>query len=126
MGQRYTIKPMSSLQEKLTEIKVLISAAESETASLLSGKKASAPRIRVALQKVKGLCHTLRSDVMAHTKALPVKNRAKKETEEMPPPLVLERQDAVCLKDADLVNLDEDAPVKKTRAKKAIKKKIIK
>ena len=115
---------MSSLQEKLTEIKVLISAAESETASLISGEKASAPRIRVALQKVKGLCHTLRSDVMAHTKALPVKNRAKKETTEMPPPLVLERQDAVCLKDADLVNLDEDAPVKKTRAKKAIKKKI--
>ena len=87
---------MSNLTASIAELRTLVSQAEAELQSLLAGKKASAPRVRASLQKIKTLSHSMRSDVMAHVKALPVNSRAKKiepvEDETPPPPPVLERE----------------------------------
>ena len=84
---------MSNLTASIAELRTLVSQAEAELQSLLAGKKASAPRVRASLQKIKTLSHSMRSDVMAHVKALPVNTRTKKPVEdEIPPPLALERE----------------------------------
>ena len=110
---------MTNLTASIAELKTLVSQAEAELQSLLqSGKKASAPRVRASLQKIKTLSHTMRSDVMQHVKALPVNSRVKKTTdpvepEPIPPPPALERE------------ATETLPVKKPRQprKKASKDK---
>ena len=109
---------MTNLSESIAELKTLVSQTETELQSLLSGKKAAAPRARSSLQKIKTLSHTMRSDVMQHVKALPVNSRVKKTTdpvepEPIPPPPALERE------------ATETLPVKKPRQprKKASKDK---
>ena len=92
---------MSNLSQSLAELKTLVGQCEEELQSLQSGKKASAPRCRASLQKIKTLSHGMRAGVMEFTKEMPVKPRAKKvvtETEsdeiddEIPPPPVLKRE----------------------------------
>ena len=84
---------MSNLTASIAELRTLVFQAEDELKSLLAGKKASAPRVRASLQKIKTLSHSMRSDVMAHVKALPVNTRTKKPVgDELPPPLPLERE----------------------------------
>ena len=97
---------MSNLTQSIAELKTLVSQAENELQSLLASKKAAAPRVRASLQKIKTLSHTMRSDVMAHVKALPVNSRVKTTEpvdEELPPPPALERETS------------ETLPVKKPR-----------
>jgi hypothetical protein len=105
---------MSNLTQSVGEMKTLISQCETELKSLMSGRKASGPRVRASLQKIKSLAHSMRSGVMNYTRELPTRSRSKKEvSEEIPEPLVLERQ-----------NTEE--PVKKARAvrKKPIKETV--
>jgi hypothetical protein len=64
-----------SLSESINEIKTHVLVAESELNGLLSGKKASASRVRKSLQEVKKLSHLLRKAVIEHVKLLPVKTR---------------------------------------------------
>jgi hypothetical protein len=106
---------MASLSQQVAEMKTLMNQCETELTSLMNGRKASGPRTRSSLQKIKGLAHSMRSGVMGYTKDLPTKTRGKKEAvvEEIPQPLVLERQ-----------NTEE--PVKKARnpRKKPIKEAV--
>ena len=114
---------MTNLTQSITELRTLVEQAEAELLSLQSDKKAAAPRVRASLQKVKVLAHSMRSDVMTFTKALPVNNRTKKSEpepepveDELPPPPVLEREKTEAL------------PVKKPKRaprKKAIKEKTV-
>jgi len=87
---------MSRLTQSIAELRTLLQQCETEVQALLGGKKASAPRVRASLQKIKTLSHTMRGDVMEHVKTLPTKTKAKKvESVELPPNLpVLERKDA--------------------------------
>ena len=64
-----------SLSEQINEIKTHILVAESEVNSLITGRKASASRVRKSLQEVKKLSHLLRKAVIEHVKLLPVKTR---------------------------------------------------
>ena len=89
---------MADLNQQAAELKTLLSQFDEELKSLQTGKKASAPRARSSLQKIKTLSHTMRSGVMSFTKELPTKTRAKKAEAvaevaepEIPPPPVLER-----------------------------------
>ena len=66
---------MSSLSEQINAIKNHIFVAESEVNSLITGRKASASRVRKSLQEVKKLSHLLRKAVIEHVKSLPVKTR---------------------------------------------------
>jgi hypothetical protein len=80
---------MSNLSASIAELKTLVGQTDDELQSLVAGKKASAPRVRASLQKIKTLCHSMRQEVMNHTKALPVKKRAKTAdpvADELPPP----------------------------------------
>lgn len=81
---------MSSLTAQLAELKTLISQAEEEVLSLLGGKKASAPRARGSLQKIKALSQLMRKSIMEHVSSLPTKERTKKENIPAPPELVRE------------------------------------
>jgi type IV secretory pathway VirB10-like protein len=85
---------MTNLSASIAELKTLVGQTETELKSLLSGKKASAPRVRASLQKIKTVSHSMRASVMDHVKALPVNSRAKKPVEDElpPPPPVLERE----------------------------------
>ena len=83
---------MTDLNHSIAELRTLVGQADDELQSLVAGKKASAPRVRASLQKIKTLCHSMRQEVMNHTKALPVKKRAKTAdpvADELPPPAVL-------------------------------------
>ena len=87
---------MTDLNQQAAELKTLLSQFDLELKSLQSGKKASAPRARSSLQKIKTLSHSMRSGVMSFTKELPTKTRAKLAVaepvaEDIPPPPVLER-----------------------------------
>ena len=95
---------MSNLSASIAELKTLVGQAEAELQSLQSGKKASAPRVRASLQKIKTLSHSMRADVMTFTKELPTKARLKKSEsepepveDELPPPPVLERETSEAL-----------------------------
>ena len=64
-----------SLSESINEIKTHIFVAESELNSLLTGRKASASRVRKSLQEIKKLSHLLRKAIVEHVKTLPTKKR---------------------------------------------------
>lgn len=64
-----------SLSEQINEIKTHVFVAESELNSLITGRKASASRVRKSLQEIKKLSHLLRKAVIEHVKTLPVKTR---------------------------------------------------
>ena len=66
---------MTTLNDQINEIKTHVFVAESEVNSLITGRKASASRVRKSLQEVKKLSHLLRKAVIEHVKLLPVKTR---------------------------------------------------
>ena len=69
---------MSTLQEKISNLKMMLETAESEIKSLEGGRKASSCRARKALQNIKQNVHSLRKDITTHVKSLPTKSRVKK------------------------------------------------
>ena len=103
---------MTDLSSSLAELKTLLGQCEAELQSLLAGKKASAPRVRSCLQKIKTLSHSMRSAVMTHVKELPVQTRGlkkKTDADDLPPsPPKLERQ---------VAEVAEPKPRPKTRGK---------
>jgi hypothetical protein len=109
---------MTTLSTNLAVLKTLIGQCETELLALQSGRKASAPRVRASLQKIKALAHSMRAGVMDFTKELPTKTRVKKDVtpidDDLPPPPMLERTES-------------EAPVKKTRVsrKKPVKDVVV-
>jgi hypothetical protein len=102
-----------SLSENITSLRTMLDSAEHEIKSLESGRKASASRARLSLQKIKANCHSLRKEITTHTKSLPTKTRVKKVTVEPEPEPEPEPVEPVV----------EEAPakkVRKSRAKKAV------
>ena len=73
---------MTTITQSIAELKTLVGQAETELQLLQSGKKASAPRVRASLQKIKTLSHSMRGLVMTFTKELPTVSRVKKVTAE--------------------------------------------
>ena len=67
------------LSEKLNAIKVLIQQVEIEITSLEAGRKASAPRARKHLQRIKNECHELRTQTTLFVSTLPPKKKTKGE-----------------------------------------------
>ena len=125
---------MSNLSGSIAELKTLVGQADDELQSLLGGKKASAPRVRASLQKMKNLCHSMRQEVMNHTKALPVKKRAKTadpvaaDKENIPPPVhVVNAPTAAAVLAEELEELPPSPPklVRQKRVRKTIKAKAI-
>ena len=111
---------MTTLTQQFAELKSLVNQASSELQSLQGGRKASAPRIRASLQKIKTVAQAMRGEVMNFTKELPTKSRVKvnpveAEDEPIPEPPVLKRETTTMT--------GEEDPKKKPRAprKKAIK-----
>ena len=74
-----------SLSENITSLRTMLDSAENEIKSLEGGRKASAARARLSLQKIKKNCHMLRKDITTHTKAIPTKTRVKKVVEPVEP-----------------------------------------
>ena len=66
---------MSNLNDNLAVLKSHVASLESELNALRAGKKASAPKARLALQKIKVLAQEMRKSVMLHVKSLPVKSK---------------------------------------------------
>ena len=114
---------MSNLTQQFAELQSLVSQAQTELLSLQNGKKASAPRIRASLQKIKTVAQSMRGEVMQFTKELPIKSRTKvapvETEEEIPSPPVLVREATTLT--------GEEEPKKKPRAprKKPIKKETV-
>ena len=71
---------MSSLNDQVVLMRQSLENVERELKSLESGKKASAPRARKALQTLKQSSHSLRKQITDSVKTMPVKSRGKKET----------------------------------------------
>ena len=123
---------MSNLSASIAELKTLVGQADDELQSLVAGKKASAPRVRASLQKIKILCHSMRQEVMNHTKTLPVKKRAKKsdidpvaDKENIPPPVhVVHAPTAAAVLAEELEELPPSPP--KLVRQKRVRKKTIK
>ncbi len=59
----------------MNEIRMQLETAEREIASLQGGRKASAARVRKALQIIKELSHTLRKQIVEYSRSLPTKKR---------------------------------------------------
>jgi len=107
---------MTAITQSIAELKTLVGQAETELQLLQSGKKASAPRVRASLQKIKTLAHTMRGLVMTFTKELPTVSRVKKTT------AVPAESDELPLERPVLRREFTDAPVvKKAPKKKAVK-----
>ena len=111
---------MSNLTQQFAELQSLVNQAQTELLSLLQGRKASAPRIRASLQKIKTVAQAMRGDVMTFTKDLPTKSRTKvtpvepTSDEEPPPPPVLKRESTT-------MTGEEEPKKKRAPRKKAIK-----
>jgi ATP adenylyltransferase/5',5'''-P-1,P-4-tetraphosphate phosphorylase II len=75
-----------TLTDLITEIKLLVTQAETELHALEGGKKAASARARKHLQNIKLQSHSLRKSITEHTSSLPVRKRntAKKPTVEEP------------------------------------------
>ena len=113
---------MANINQSMAELKTLVGQAETELKSLHEGRKASAPRVRASLQKIKTLSHAMRAGVMEHVKSLPTVTRVKKGKENVepvedaiPPPPVLQRE-----------STEVPVPVKPKPAKKSGKSKSVK
>ena len=68
---------MSLLLTKFNEIETYMSMLKTHLTELEGGKKASSAKARASAQSAKTLLQQLRKDVIAHVKALPVKQRKK-------------------------------------------------
>ena len=71
---------MTAIDQSMNEMKLLVGQMESELNLLQSGRKASAPKCRASLQKIKNPAHIMRGSVMAYVKELPTVSRVKKTT----------------------------------------------
>ena len=112
---------MSNLTQQFAELQSLVSQAQTELLSLQNGKKASAPRVRASLQKIKTVAQAMRGDVMTFTKDLPTKSRTKVapvETEDEPPP------PPVLVRETTTMTGEEEPKKKRVPRKKPIKKEI--
>ena len=72
---------MTSLNEQVLLMKQNLSDVEEHLNKLQSGRKASSAKARSSLMKLKQSSHSMRADIMAYTKELPVKSRTKKSEE---------------------------------------------
>jgi predicted RNA-binding Zn ribbon-like protein len=68
-----------SLADQVLLMRQSLENVERELKSLESGKKASAPRARKALQSLKQSSHSLRKQITENVKTMPTKKRVKKE-----------------------------------------------
>ena len=75
----------STLSHQLAILRSNLDECETHIKSLESGRKASCAKSRALLMKIKKDSHSMRKDIMSHTKALPTKSRIKK-TEAEPEP----------------------------------------
>lgn len=118
---------MTAINQSMAEMKLLVSQAETELNLLHSGKKASAPKVRATLQKIKTLSHSMRSGVMTYVKELPTVSRVKKTTavpaedgEALPLTKPVLRRESTQAPEID-VSAVKPKPAKKTPAKKSAK-----
>ena len=65
------------LHDQLLQLQMTLDLAKEQIKELEAGKKAGAPKARVALQKIKLLAHELRKACIVSQKAIPVKSKVK-------------------------------------------------
>ena len=65
------------LHDQLLQLQMTLDLAKEHIKELEAGKKAGAPKARVALQKIKVLAHELRKACIVSQKAIPVKSKVK-------------------------------------------------
>ena len=65
------------LNDHIIQLQLHLDQAKKHIADLESGTKASAPKCRAELQKIKVLAHQLRKECIVSQKAIPVKHRTK-------------------------------------------------
>ena len=66
-----------TLNDMIVQLQLHLDQAKKHIADLESGTKASAPKCRAELQKIKVLAHQLRKECITTQKAIPVKSRVK-------------------------------------------------
>ena len=66
-----------TLNDMIVQLQLHMEQAKKHIADLESGTKASAPKCRAELQKIKVLAHQLRKECIVSQKAIPVKHRTK-------------------------------------------------
>ena len=72
------------LNDMIVQIQLHLDQTKKHIADLESGTKASSPKCRAELQKIKVLAHQLRKECITTQKALPVKTRVKITPTEVP------------------------------------------
>ena len=75
-----------TLNDMIVQLQLHLDQTKKHVADLESGTKASSPKCRAELQKIKVLAHQLRKECITTQKALPVKSRVKV----VPNPVVVE------------------------------------
>ena len=65
------------LHDQVLQLQMNLDLAKEHIKELEAGKKAGAPKARVALQKIKVLAHELRKACIVIQKAIPVKSKVK-------------------------------------------------
>ena len=66
-----------TLNDMIVQLQLHLDQTKKHIADLESGTKASAPKCRAELQKIKVLAHQLRKECIVSQKAIPVKPRVK-------------------------------------------------
>lgn len=66
-----------TLNDMIVQLQLHLDQAKKHIADLESGTKASAPKCRAELQKIKVLAHQLRKECITTQKAIPVKSKVK-------------------------------------------------
>jgi len=66
-----------TLNDMIVQLQLHLDQAKKHIADLESGTKASAPKCRAELQKIKVLAHQLRKECITTQKTIPVKHRTK-------------------------------------------------
>ena len=66
-----------TLNDMIVQFQLHLDQTKKHIADLESGTKASAPKCRAELQKIKVLAHQLRKECITTQKAIPVKSRVK-------------------------------------------------
>ena len=105
------------LHDQLLQLQMTLDLAKEHIKELEAGKKAGAPKARVALQKIKVLAHELRKACIVSQKAIPVKSKVKTTPTEPVAEPVTESSvvvdEIVCMKPAE-----PPKPAKKPRKSK--------
>ena len=66
-----------TLNDMVVQLQLHLDQTKKHIADLESGTKASSPKCRAELQKIKVLAHQMRKDCITTQKALPIKSRVK-------------------------------------------------